>query len=197
MGWLSAHVWIGLALIVLVPLHCGFEFGANVHTLAYGLMLATISSGAWGAFNYIQYPGQIQSHRGGENAKEILGNLLNSQKELKDLEQGKSDEFIALVDHLDRPFKPGFKWVLFPPSQSEFASGDKLTKLISGLHGSEHNDAFKTVSLIREKNEIAGKLKSEIGVDFLLKLWLYFHVPLASGLVISLTIHIYSVFYYW
>ena len=38
MGWLSAHVWIGLALLLLVPLHSGFQLGLNVHSLALSLI---------------------------------------------------------------------------------------------------------------------------------------------------------------
>src|SRR5262245_21950563 len=37
-GWLSAHVYLGLTLLLLATLHCGFQFGLNVHTAAYALM---------------------------------------------------------------------------------------------------------------------------------------------------------------
>lgn len=46
-GWLSAHVYLGTALIVVATLHTGFEFGWSVHTLAYALTLAVVLSGFW------------------------------------------------------------------------------------------------------------------------------------------------------
>ena len=42
LGWLSAHCYLGTALLVIVTLHAAFQIGWNVHTLAYALMLAVI-----------------------------------------------------------------------------------------------------------------------------------------------------------
>ena len=44
-AWTSAHVYLGLSLIVIGTLHTGFQFGWNVHTLAYALMMLVILSG--------------------------------------------------------------------------------------------------------------------------------------------------------
>jgi uncharacterized membrane protein len=41
-AWTSAHVYLGLSLIVIGTLHAGFQFGWNVHTLAYALMMLVI-----------------------------------------------------------------------------------------------------------------------------------------------------------
>src|SRR5438067_5354007 len=47
-GWTSAHVWLGLALVVLATLHSGFRFGPDVHTLAWALMMLVVLSGLYG-----------------------------------------------------------------------------------------------------------------------------------------------------
>src|SRR5215204_3869377 len=46
-SWTSAHVYLGLALIVIASLHTAFDFGWNVHTLAYALMMIVIASGVF------------------------------------------------------------------------------------------------------------------------------------------------------
>ena len=55
-GWLSAHVYLGLSLIIIGTLHTGFQFGWNVHTLAYALMLLVIASGIYGIVVYARNP---------------------------------------------------------------------------------------------------------------------------------------------
>jgi len=43
-AWTSAHVYLGLSLIIIATLHAGFQFGWNVHTLAYALMMCAKSA---------------------------------------------------------------------------------------------------------------------------------------------------------
>ena len=62
-GWVSAHVYLGLALLVIATLHTGFQFGANLHTLAYVLMVLVIASGVFGIAVYTRYPRMITDHR--------------------------------------------------------------------------------------------------------------------------------------
>ena len=55
-GWVSAHVYLGTSLLVVATLHTGFQFGINVHTLAYVLMCVVIVSGLFGVWAYRTYP---------------------------------------------------------------------------------------------------------------------------------------------
>lgn len=48
-GRTPAHVYIGTRLLVIVPLQTAFEFGWNVHTAAYALLVLVIDSGFIGA----------------------------------------------------------------------------------------------------------------------------------------------------
>src|SRR5688572_4994371 len=82
-GWLSAHIYLGTALIVVALLHTGFQFGWNLHTLAFTLMSMVILSGFFGVFAYLRYPHLMTRNR--ENAsrqamldeiEEIEGNAL-------------------------------------------------------------------------------------------------------------------------
>lgn len=62
-AWVSAHVYLGLALIVIATLHAGFQLGSNVHTLAYVLMLLVIGSGLYGVVAYSVLPARITATR--------------------------------------------------------------------------------------------------------------------------------------
>ena len=58
-GWTSAHVYLGLSLIVVATLHCGFQYGWNIHTLAYVLMMLVIASGIYGIVAYARIPDTV------------------------------------------------------------------------------------------------------------------------------------------
>src|ERR1700722_7308888 len=71
-GWLSAHVYLGIAALIIATLHSGMHFGANVHTAAYVLMWVVTVSGCWGVYVYIRYPGLMTRQRGNLRRKELL-----------------------------------------------------------------------------------------------------------------------------
>lgn len=194
-GSLAVHVWLGLSMLILVPLHSGFSFGLNVHTLAYALMVVTILTGIWGAVNYFSLAPEIGSHRGQGSLKELLDQFNAIESHLVTCKEGKSGDFMNMADRYDFLFKPGLLKILatsrlIPPPAKDTAT------LIADLPVAEKNEAVKFVGLLNKKFSLANSIMDEVKVNFWLRLWLYLHVPFAIAAFVAMFIHIFVVFYY-
>ena len=80
-GWLSAHVYLGLALAVIVTLHSGFQLGFNIHTLAFMLRLLVIASGLFGVYAYFKYPTLLSENRAGASRDVLLDQVSDRANE--------------------------------------------------------------------------------------------------------------------
>jgi hypothetical protein len=80
-GWLSAHVYIGTILLVLVPLHSAFQFGWNVHTLAYVLLAGVILSGICGVIAYAALPNPKNTNRRGRKISSLLEQIARGDED--------------------------------------------------------------------------------------------------------------------
>src|SRR5258706_2640793 len=97
-GWLSAHVYLGTALVVIVTLHTGFELGWNVHTLAYVLMLLVVASGFYGVFFYLRVPGAMTQNLGEDTLDSMLLRLADLDRDVREKALSLPDDLFALVD---------------------------------------------------------------------------------------------------
>ena len=89
-AWLSAHVYLGLALLLIATLHTGFQFSPNVHLLAYLLLLIVIVSGLYGIIAYARYPQLITTARRNRHPVQMA-------QEIRDLDE----RALRLADQLD------------------------------------------------------------------------------------------------
>ncbi len=89
-GWVSAHVYLGLSLLVVGTLHAGFELGWNVHSLAYVLMVAVILTGIYGVIAYAMLPARITAGREQFEFRAMV-------EQFNDL----NDSLLALADRVD------------------------------------------------------------------------------------------------
>lgn len=208
-GTLAAHVWIGIALIFLVPLHSGFSFGWNVHTLAYVLMLVVIFSGIWGAVIYLCLPTLFLSQRGGGSSKDLLAQIFEVDGSILQLITGGhqttetmmgtialSPALIQLGQELDfRPRLGLLDCMLGRGGQS--LDKRSVADIITNVPARERENALQIIGLINQKGKLVSQLQQEVRVKSLMKLWLYFHLPFSFALMVCLAIHILSVFYYW
>ena len=195
-GWLAAHVWIGIGLLFLVPLHAGFSFGINVHTLAYVLMVLTIVSGIWGAANYSLLSARIVSNRGGGKERAQLEQIVLLTSDIDSLSAKKSDQFLKILHTFDFSFKPGFFALCFK-SKVPSVNKSRASELMIKVPEVERDDALKLIGLIDQKSDLTKLVLEESRIKAVLKIWLYVHVPVSVGLCGALAIHILSVFFYW
>lgn len=194
-GCLSAHVWLGLSLLIIVPLHSGFQFGFNVHTLAYVLLVLTVLSGLLGAVVYLRYPQRVQSHRGGGSVKALLEQILSISREIDFLSRDRSDQFLTLLERVDFNYQPSIKaalWGELPPA----VPSNEIAALLSRLPESESDEGYQLVSFVSKKQQLVEQIQRELRVLAAFRTWLYFHLPLSCALLAAVGIHVFSVFYY-
>lgn len=201
-GTLAAHVWIGVALILVVPLHSGFSFGWNVHTLAYVLMVIVIASGIWGVVMYAEQPAELRSQRGGGTPKQLLGQIRSLSEEIEELIGGTtetslmSDSFLKMLTSIDFMFEPSLKRALAGRNPKQI-DRKQIAKLVAKLPKDEQETGLKLVGLVNKKRELVCRLQEEARAQTWVRLWLYIHLPISFALMAAVIIHILSVFYYW
>ena len=96
-GWVSAHVYLGLALLLVVSLHAGFQFGWNIHTLCYVLMVVVIASGLLGIVLYQRLPQQLSQNRAQQTSEQMLTELQELDERTRRVAaNASSDETLAI-----------------------------------------------------------------------------------------------------
>jgi len=70
-GWTSAHVYLGLTVLLLATLHSAFEFGWNIHTYAYALLVIVVCSGISGVYVYLRCPKLVTKNLGEDNLRTL------------------------------------------------------------------------------------------------------------------------------
>jgi len=198
-AWTSAHVYLGLSLVVVATLHTGFQLGWNVHTLAYVLMMLVIASGAWGISVYATLPSALSANREELTQEQMIEGIRAVDRQLTDAAQplGRehSDFVIAALE--EDPFASG-PWARLTGSYRNCPTARAIEALgraeMRGTGGPEVGQVEKL--LIRRKAQL-DRLRRQMRLRGLLEAWLYIHVPLTIALLAALTAHIVSVFYYW
>ena len=216
-GWLSAHVYLGIALIVIVLLHTGFQFGTNVHTLAFALMVLVVASGLYGVVIYIRYPERLSKNRDGANRSELYDQLGDIDRRSKRIAETLPQEFQELVTSgISRTLLGGSVWArLRGKDQSQVvlqrgvgsevvanagqeAALDWLAERQSRSDDPEVAAVIGELSaLIRNKRRLLKTLTEDMRLQATIEVWLHVHVPLTAGLLMALGVHIITVFMYW
>jgi hypothetical protein len=200
-AWTSAHVYLGLSLIVIATLHTGFQFGLNIHTLAYALMMLVILSGIYGIWAYAFLPAALSDNRSEMTAAQMIDAVESIDKQIQISAQPLSDEDSQVVfDSLgEDPFGGGLFRRLSgkPPKGGNAVALKIIRRRAMQCEGAEAIALDQVSVLMQRKAGALNRIRRHVRIRARLEVWLYVHVPLTFALIAALSAHIISVFFYW
>ncbi len=197
-GWLSAHVYLGTVLLLLVPLHTGFNFGANLHTVAYVLVCTVVASGAVGVAIYTTVPQRMTENRPGQKLQGLLEQIAAVDGDCKRLAVDLPNPVAAV---LDRSIE---ETIIGGGIVRQVWGGGSLSRIDQALRVLERHQAEKpardgvkqVVERLELKRMLLTRVRRDVKLKALLDAWLVLHVPLAFCAVFAVVAHTVMVFYY-
>ncbi len=225
LGWASAHVYLGTALIAVAFLHSGFQVGLNIHTLALVLMLLVIASGLFGVFAYLRYPALMTRNRDNTTRDAMLEEIVELDQQALALADAVDPKIhAAILRSNERTQLGGSAWRLLRPREDTDSAIDQvrafleqkdaekrkdgqtrdmptmfaMVDFLSSRAADSKNEALrKLMDVLARKKTVTTRLARDLQLQALMEVWLYVHVPLSFALLGALTAHIVSVFFYW
>jgi hypothetical protein len=200
-GWLSAHVYLGVTLLVLVPLHAAFRFGWNVHTLAAVLTAATVLSGVIGVFMYVSIPEQMTRNRPGEKLAALFEQVGALDTECKVLASGLPTAVAEAVASSVKATRIGGGALRQLAGADPSRPTQRALRVVrQAQHGQRATPDSDALQKLRESLTLKDSLLRRITIDTRLKAfldtWLVVHVPLAMAAVAAVAAHVVAVLYY-
>lgn len=220
-GWASAHVYLGIALTVVATLHCAFNFGWNIHTLAYALMIAVILSGFIGLYVYLNNPGVIADNRAGGSRAALFAELYELDAQARDLAARCNPAVgLAVKSSIERTVLGGSvlrQLTGYDDSRlmvTQETTPDAGARLVANTDQQAAIDFVSNrlprtdkraeaavlqslVTVLCRRQMILRRVRRDIRLTGWLRLWLYVHVPLSIALLGALSAHILVTFVYW
>lgn len=201
-AWVSAHVYLGLSLIVIGTLHSGLQFGWNVHTLAWALMMLVILSGIFGITVYARLPQKLSDSRGETTQKQMLEKIHTLDRRLLEVARPLDQAQAASVTRsVQRTRIGGSFWRRLFNAHGNcetLAALSQLKAARKSMPDSKQAQALDQVlSLLEEKKLTLDKARRYIRLRSLLEVWLFIHIPATIALIGALVAHIISVFFFW
>lgn len=199
--WMSAHVYLGIALLFIATLHSGMQFGWNVHTLAYGLMTFVILSGLFGLYAYIRLPRLRTENRAGMTLDDLMGLIAGISKECYEIAGKLDDEANRLVQRADQDTRVGGSvWRQlsgFDPHCATTHALEQMRERAEAYTGVEADAGRQLITLLARKVELLRRARRDVQLKAMLEIWLYIHIPMTIALLAALFVHIVTVFLYW
>ena len=203
--WLSAHVYLGLSLIVIASLHAGFRFGANIHTALYVLMMIVILSGMVGVYFYMRYPALLTENRRGLSSEVMLAQIAELDREIRQfaMEMDDATNTVALQAVRDTIIGGSLYRQLrgfdrrCPTTIARRFVEDRSAETTVALALGQDTRRRQLLTRLVRKEDLLKRIRRDIQLRSLLKVWLYIHVPFSVAALAALLAHVIAEFYYW
>lgn len=185
-GWLSAHVYLGIALIFLVPLHGGFVIGPDIHGAAYVLVLVTVMTGLLGVAFYALYPRRIAANREGLTFDDMVKRIAEVDIELRGLAPALSEAANDIVRSEAARLRigGGVGILFFRPRNSSRQAQIALQRLAL-----ESEAARRAELLLDRKAAMVDRMQRDVQQRSRLRTWLLIHVPLSLAALAVVVAH--------
>lgn len=199
-GWVSAHVYLGLLTLLVIPLHAGFRFGWDVHTLAFVLLAIVVLSGVGGVLLYRILPSRLTRFEARQQADKIDPQLARLLADMRALVKDKSN---ALVDiyraelAVSQQRMPSGWSLLRGQTRDLLAERSADLAAKAAVVPLEEQATFQVLSqLLLKKAQLELNLLQQMQLRNALKAWLYVHVPVSIAMVCAVVVHLIVVFWY-
>ena len=193
-GWLSAHIYLGLSLIVITTLHAAFHFAWNIHTLTYILTIIVVLSGTWGVALYLRNPSLMGNLLQGRTLEQLGELLIQYDNQSKQLIEKLPPEVVKMVEASAKAKIYRFPWQRYFGKHG----GCKTTKLVNYLSKHSNNQSLQELYKLQLRKQVQlAQIREFLRVRGWTDIWLMLHVPLSFALLAVLIAHTVSVFFYW
>lgn len=197
-GWLSAHIYMGLFLMVVATIHSNFSFGANIHAATYILVMIVVLSGLFGSYAYTRYPRLIGEVSAGLSMEEMVGQLSDLDRKILELGLKFDDRINDLLLKASEDSRLGTSL-----REKIMDNPDKCLTASLANRLKEHEEQIadeesyrRLLSLIFRKTEMLGRARKIRKLEALNRIWQFVHVPFSFALLAALISHVFIVFYY-
>jgi hypothetical protein len=201
-GRLSLHINLGGSLIVFATLHTGFQFGWNIHTLSYVLMLMTILSGFYGLYAYLRLPRLLTRNACGVTLDELRHEISKQDELARAHALGLSDEMNLLIRKARLETRLGGNLVQqLSGRQINCPTTSAVRQILKigsrNIENEERGLLRDLYSVLLCKESLVLRARRDIMLKARMKIWLYLHVPLSIALLAALLAHILSILFFW
>jgi hypothetical protein len=200
-GWLSAHIYLGTAMTVVVTLHSAFHFGINIHTLTYGILLVVVISGFFGNYAYMIYPRLMTENMGEDSLDGLLLRIAETDKLARQIALVMPDDINNIVTRACRETAIGISLLDqlrgFQPDCPSAMAVEQLTSLGNDLPPEKRKLYRELYSIMVRRESLVKRARQDLMYRARLGFWLYFHVPFSIALLVAMAAHVIAVFSYW